>query len=240
MGDILAHNTGAALHNTYFEISPKGTRLYMSILGDKGLCGGYNSDVAMLTLEKLRETPGAEVFCFGQIGANFLKSKGITVNKVFPGSSMHPEFSLAKEISEDLIENYLTDRINEVYVIYTPYAQSGRQKCVCARLLPFLYEDFSDMGHKKPDELRYEPNATDVFKGMAPFYCASLLYDMLMQSSASENAARMESMLSACDNADEMISELATQLNEVRQLTITNEITEISAAAEARKKERTE
>ena len=69
-----------------------------------------------------------------------------------------------------------------------------------------------------------------------PLYCAALLYNLLVQSSASENSARMEAMQSACDNADTMIDTLSTEMNAVRQLTITNEITEIAAAAEARKK----
>jgi len=204
MTDILAQNTGAELHDTYFEIFPKGKRLYMSVLGDKGLCGSYNNDVAMLTLRELKENPGAQLFCFGQIGANFLSGKGIKPDKVFPGSSMHPEYALAKEISDDLIDNYVTDRINEVYVIYTPYSRMGRMKPVCVRLLPFLYEDFTDLDEAVPNDMIYEPGAKEVFRAIAPFYCAGVLYDMLMQSSASENSSRMEAMSSASDSADDM------------------------------------
>lgn len=236
MADILRQNTGAELHDQYFEISPKGTSMIMCVMGDKGLCGSYNNDVALLTMKKLKETKNAEVCCFGKIGADFLKNKGIEPTKVFPGSSMHPEFLLAKEIAEDLIENYLTDRINEVYIIYTPYSKTGREKPVCTRLLPFLYEDFVSFDDHTETFLLYEPGAREVFDAIAPFYCASVLYDMLMESSASENSARMEAMLSACDSAEEQIFELGNELNTVRQLTITNEITEISAAAEARKK----
>ncbi|MCH5198102.1 MAG: F0F1 ATP synthase subunit gamma [Oscillospiraceae bacterium] len=236
MADILKQNTGAELHDQYFEKSPNGTPLIMCIMGDKGLCGSYNNDVALLTMQKLSETKNAEICCFGQIGADFLRNKGIIPDKVFPGSSMHPEFSLAKEIAEDLIEDYLTDNINEVYVIYTPYSRAGRQKPVCVRLLPFLYEDFTAFDDHNKARLIYEPGAKEVFAAIVPFYCASVLFDMLMESSASENSARMEAMLSACESADEEIYELETELNTVRQLTITNEITEISAAAEAGKK----
>lgn len=236
MADILAENTGAELHDQYFEISPKGTSMIMCIMGDKGLCGSYNNDVALLTIKKLSELKNAEICCFGQIGADFLKNKGIDPNKVFPGSSMHPEFSLAKKIADELIEDYLTDRINEVYVIYTPYSRSGREKPVCIRFLPFLYEDFTVFDDHNKKELIYEPSAKEVFNSIVPFYCASVLYDMLMEASAAENSARMDAMLSACENADDQIYELQNELNTVRQLTITNEITEISAAAEAGKK----
>lgn len=236
MADILKQNTGAELHDQYFEISPKGTSMIMCIMGDKGLCGSYNNDVAHLTLQKLNEHKNAELCCFGQIGADFLKNKGIEPTKIFPGSSMHPEFDLANKIAQELIEDYLTDRINEVYVIYTPYSRAGREKPVCMRLLPFLYEDFVSFDDHSKESLIYEPGAKEVFDHIAPFYCGSVLFDLLMESSASENAARMEAMLSACENADEEIYELENELNTVRQLTITNEITEISAAAEAGKK----
>ena len=236
MTDILAKAEDNKLHNIYLEKSPKGTSLYLCVMGDKGLCGGYNGDVAQLTLKKLSENPEAAVCCFGRIGYDFLRRKGISPLRVFPGASMHPEFSLASDISWDLLQKYLTDDYNEVFVIYTPFSRKGKLKPVCARLLPLMSSDFSDLGRDVPADMIYAPDPVTVFEHIVPIYCAALLYNMLVQASASENSARMEAMQSACDNADEMITALSTEMNAVRQLTITNEITEIAAAAEARKK----
>ena len=236
MSDILARVEDAKLHNIYLERSPKGEALYLCVMGDKGLCGGYNGDVAQLTLQKLQKNPQAAVCCFGRVGYDFLRRKGITPRQVFPGASMHPEFELASSISRALLEKYLTDEYNEVFVIYTPFSRQGKLKPVCTRLLPLMSADFTDLEEDVPDAMLYEPDPATVFEHIVPLYCAALLYNLLVQASASENSARMEAMQSACDNADAMIDTLSTEMNTVRQYTITNEITEISAAAEARKK----
>lgn len=237
MTDILSRTEDAKLHHIYLERSPKGRALIMCVMGDKGLCGGYNSDVALLTQHVLRKTPEAAVACFGRLAYDFLRGKGITPAEVFPGSSMHPEFSLAQSIADRLVEEYLTDAINEVFIVYTPYSRKGKLKPVCTRLLPLFGADFTDLEETPPDALLYAPGPEAVFEHIVPLYCAALLYNILVQASASENSARMEAMQNACDNADTMIDELATEMNTVRQGTITNEITEISAAAEARKKQ---
>ena len=233
MTDILALTEDPTLHNVYLETSPKGGALIMCVMGDKGFCGSYNQDVAALTLQKLREYPDARVCCFGKVGYTFLRGKGITPVEVFPGSSMHPEFSLAEDIAGRLEAHYLSETYNEVFVIYTPYSRKGKVKPVCLRLLPLLSADFTDVGaaHTAPPEIL--PGAEEAFRHIVPQYCANVLYNILVQSSASENSARMESMQSACDNADEMLGTLELEMNTVRQEGITNEIAEISAAAAA-------
>lgn len=235
MTDILAISEDRRLKSIYLERSPKGHALIMCVMGDKGLCGGYNNDVAQLTLQVLEKTESATVACFGRMAYDFLRGKGVKPKMVFPGSSMHPEFSMAAEISKTLVEKYLTDEYNEVFIIYTPFSRKGKLKPVCFRLLPLFGADFTDLNEAPPTDLIYEPDPESVFPHIVPVYCAALLYNLLVQSSASENSSRMEAMQNACDNADEMIDTLSAEMNAVRQLTITNEITEIAAAAQARK-----
>ena len=236
MIDILALTDDMKLHNIYLERSPKGHPLIMCVMGDKGLCGGYNNDVALLTQRVLGQMQDdADVFCFGRMAYDFLRRKSIRPKMVFPGSSMHPEYTMAAEIAQTLVEKYLTDEYNEVFIIYTPFSRKGKLKPVCFRLLPLFEEDFTDLNEIPPFDMIYEPEPEAVFEHTVPLYCAALLYNLLVQSSASENSARMEAMQNACDNADEMIDTLSAEMNAVRQLTITNEITEIAAAAEARK-----
>ena len=101
------------------------------------------------------------------------------------------------------------------------------------RLLPLLRHDFKDAKDDySPTEMLYEPGAQEALDAFVPKYCSGMLYSMLMQSAASENAARMEAMQSAASNADDMIKELQTQLKTARQLSITNELAEITAAIE--------
>ena len=237
MSRILHVNSGAGLRDIYMQRSEKGVALYMSVMGDKGLCGGYNNAVAALTAERLQATPEAKLVCFGRIGGEYLTRRGRVPEAVYPGSSMHPDLELAERLSKKLIDAYLTDEVNEVFVIYTPYKKTAREP-VCFRLLPLFEDDFADLSDSAPlpEELLYEPSAEAVFRHIVPQYCAGLLYQFLIQSSACENAARMDAMQSATRNADEMLGALTARLNAVRQTTITNEITEIAASAALLKK----
>lgn len=228
-GVLNASNT-EGLHQRFIDIDSKGTALIMSVMGDKGLCGDYNIAVAELTAAEMKKHENALLCCFGLVGKEILISRGITPDRVLPGSSMHPSLELAHELSQTLIEEYITDMINEVYVIYTPYSH-GEKKPVCMRLLPLVREDFADVEtHLTTDEMLCEPSYEAVFEHMVPHYCTAMIYDMLVQSAACENAARTQAMKSAADNADEMLKTLRAQLNASRQLRITNEITEIAAA----------
>lgn len=229
MEDVLKVTKGADIHNYYIDKSPLGTALFMSVMGDKRLCGDYNHAVAELTKEKLQTKNNPLLYCFGMVGKEILSADGIVPDRVLPGSSMHPSLELAKALSKELIDMYVTDQVNEVYIIYTPY--DGARKPVSFRLLPLLRHDFVDaQDDYSPNEMLYEPGAQDALDAFVPKYCSGMLFSMLMQSAASENAARMEAMQSAADNADEMIKELQTQLKTARQLSITNELAEITAA----------
>lgn len=233
MNDILYVTKGAGIHNCFLDKDSRGTALFLSVMGDKGLCGDYNSAVAAFTMEKLRLKSEPLLYCFGRVGKEKLEAHGLTPDKVLSGSAMNPSMTLARELTSQLLELYVSDRVNEVYIIFTPYRRDKREP-VCMRLLPLLRHDFNDIKEdaEVPTELLYEPSAQEVFKHLVPLYCAGMIYDILMQSAASENAARMEAMQSAVSNADEMIKKLHSELNAVRQLSITNEITEIAAAAD--------
>ena len=236
MREILSISQDAGIRNRYLEVSPKGTSLYLSVMGDKGLCGNYNYSVAALTAEVKRKRENAMLYCFGLEGEEYLKARGLQPDRVLPGSSMHPDLRLARDLSKALIDMYITDEVNEVYIIYTPYRAVNREP-VCFRMLPLLSSDFPEIPERDvPSELLYEPSAEAVFEHIVPLYCASLLYNILVQACASENAARMDAMQSATDNADEMINELGARMNAVRQLSITNEITEIAAATAQRER----
>ena len=223
------------LRNKFTEDNGLGSAVVVVVTSDKGLCGGYNSAVAEKAFEELKRHKSPAVISLGLIGDEICKSKGIPVLHSWYGASQHPTRRLAAQVAGRLIPLYLTDDYHEIYIVYTEYVNSAVQRPVCRRLLPLLEEDFGDIVREAgagESQTIFEPSARVVFDYLVTQYVTGFMYDVFMQSATSENIARMTAMQNATRNADEMIKHLSEQLNAERQLQITNEITEISAAAE--------
>ena len=161
-------------------------------------------------------------------------SHGIKSDGSWYGASQMPSLHLANDLGERIVELYDNKEVSEVYIVYTEYINSAVQKPVCRRVLPILRRDFDDVEYenKYETEVLYEPDIQTVFDQMVPQYIIGMMYDVIMQAAASENAARMTAMQNATKNADKMKAKLSEQINAVRQLVITNEITEIAAATQ--------
>lgn len=232
--DIIEHTTGNNLHDKFIDDDGKGTAVFVVLTSDKGLCGSYNSAVVKLALEKMKEHYEPLVVSLGIEGDAMFKSMGIPVGYSWYGASQHPTMNLADQIASKLVPLYLSEDYHQIYVVYTEYINASVQQPKCVRLLPLVESDFDDIKSEEhaPAEMIYEPDVETVFEHLVRQYVIGFIYDVLMQSSASENIARMTAMQNATRNADEMIAALSTELNAARQLQITNEITEISAAAE--------
>jgi F-type H+-transporting ATPase subunit gamma len=214
-----------------------GSAVFVIVTSDKGLCGGYNSSVVNLALEKMKEHKNPMVISLGIIGDRLFKSHGIEPAFSWYGASQHPTLNLAGQVASKLIELFLTNDYKEVYLVYTEYISSAVQTPCVKRLLPLLRRDFLDIDFEsdKRAQVIYEPSVEVVFEQIVYQYVTGFMYDVFMQSAVSENIARMNAMQSATKNADEMIAELSKELNAARQLQITNEITEIAAATELQK-----
>ncbi len=238
--DVLSKTKNNDLTNKYIEDNKLGTAVFVVVSSDKGLCGGYNSAVVDLAMEKMEEYKASQaefspvVISLGLVGDKMFRDNGIIPVYSWCGASQHPTMSLASQLAEKLIGLYLTDDFHEIYVVYTEYKSTSVQVPRCVRLLPLLRRDFSDLESEgdKHAEMIFEPSIDVVFEQLVYQYVTGFMFDVFMQSVASENISRMNAMQNATRNADEMISELSTELNAARQLQITNEITEISAAAE--------
>ena len=233
--DVLSKTKNNDLTNRFIEDNKKGSAVFVVITSDKGLCGGYNSAVIKLAMEKLAAyDDNPVVISLGIAGDKMLKDRGIFPVYSWYGASQHPAMNLASQVAEKLIGLYLTEDFHEVYVVYTEFHSSAVQVPVCVRLLPLLRRDFNDVASEgdKHAEMIFEPSIDVVFDQLVYQYVTGFMFDVFMQSSASENIARMNAMQSATRNADDMIKHLSTELNAARQLQITNEITEISAAVE--------
>lgn len=233
--DILFKAKDSGIHDKYIEDNGLGSAVFVVVTSDKGLCGGYNSAVVKETLNRMKEYDNPLVISLGLEGDKLFKQAGILPEHTWFGASQHPTLNLATQVAERLMQLYLTNDYHEVFVVYTEYISSAVQKTKCERLLPLLRRDFSDFDNEQnyQTDVIYEPSIEVVFEHLVYQYVIGFMYDVFMQSSASENIARMTSMQNATRNADEMIDELAGELNSARQLQITNEITEIAAATEA-------
>lgn len=230
--DIISTAKHNDLKNRFTEMPGEGVNLYVSITSDKGLCGSYNADIVAKTCEELEHEEDYILLSIGSAGTEMFESKNIFPDYSWYDVLYKPTVSLASNISQTIVELYTEHEIDEAFIVYTEYNKNGQLTPVCRRILPLLRRDFLDINlDSKYDTLPiYEPSMNEVFEKLVPSYITSYMYDVFMQSAASENSARMKAMQSATDNADEMISELSAKINAERQLQITNEILEISAA----------
>ncbi len=233
--DILSKAKRNNIHNKFIDDNGSGSAVFVVITSDKGLCGGYNSAVIHEALSKMKDYDEPLVISLGLMGDRLLKNAGITPEFSWYGASQHPTLNLAEQVANKLIELYLTNDYHEVYIVYTEFVNSSVQTPKCVRLLPLLRRDYTDVSYEYNYQAQaiYEPSIEKVFEHLVYQYITGFMYDVFMQSSASENIARMTAMQNATRNADEMTAALSAQLNAARQLQITNEITEIAAACEA-------
>ena len=228
--DILMHTDK---QHVFLEDRGNKRQAFVVIASDKEMCGSYNNDVIKAAIKKIRECEHPLVMTVGLRAHIMLEKAGINIDKHWYGASQNPYVFHAREISDRLIDLYLENEIDEAYIIFTRYYSQVNQTIRCMRLLPLNLEDFSkiELEFDKPRQIDFAPTFREVFDTMVPQYIIGYIYAALNHASACENIARMNAMQSATRNADEMLDKLSREYNAARQLAITNEITEIAAAA---------
>ena len=161
------------------------------------------------------------------------KKQGYQVAEDYSDVINAPLFSDAKRIGQRLLEDFAEERVGEIYLAYTSFKNTVVHEPKLMKLLPveFSEAEFSVEEAKTP--MNYEPSEEEALDIIIPKYLTSLLYDALVEAAASENGARMQAMDAATSNAEEMIDSLTLQYNRARQGSITQELTEIIAGAEA-------
>jgi F-type H+-transporting ATPase subunit gamma len=213
------------------------------ITSDRGLAGAYSSAV-LKESEKLAEKLRGEdkeviPYLVGRKAVGFYKFRRREFADQWSGFSEKPSFENAREIgkrvTEDFVKDADSDGVNEVHVVYTRFVSMVSQEPEVIRLLPLEVVE----GTETPaaDEVlplyAFEPSAEEVLDALLPKYVTSRLFDALLQSAASELAARQRAMKSATDNAEELIRKYTRQANQARQSEITQEISEIVGGADA-------
>ncbi len=221
-------NCGTELTSPYLTGRPGNKAAFVVISGDRGLAGGYNSNVLKLFTAQAEEKD-AVVLPVGKKGADYFKAHGV--------SALTENYTQAETVSigdcftvaKQLCKGFRKGEFDAVYVVYTRFESVLSQIPECLQLLPL---QGGDRQSEKRRDILYEPDSTTVFETIVPEYLGGVLYGALCQSRASEQAARRTAMDAATQNAQEMIDGLSLQFNRARQAAITQEITEIVAGSQ--------
>lgn len=213
----------------YLRERPGNKALFVVIAGDRGLAGGYNSNVLKLAMSEM-EGKEATVLPVGKKAVDFFaarKMQSLSLGcEEAAGMTLGDCFTVAKYLSKQ----FLDGTYDEVYVVYTNFVSVLSQTPAALRLLPLIRQKTGAEGNVASDVL-YEPDSEQVFSQIVPEYLGGILYGALCESRSAEQAARRTAMDSATQNADEMIAQLSLEFNRARQAAITQEITEIVAGS---------
>lgn len=230
----IANGGGDASHPMLEARDVKKTG-YLVITSDRGLAGAFNSSILRKVYNQIRDhhTSAEEytLITMGRIGRDFFRKRNMPVDMDITGISDQPEFADIKDIASDTIQLYTDERIDQLYIYYNHYVSAITQEVTEKKILPLT--DLSQSGKGSRSSYEYEPNQEEILEVLLPQYAESLIYGALLDSKASEHAARMTAMKSATDNADDLIGDLTLSYNRARQAAITQEITEIVGGAAA-------
>lgn len=208
--------------------------VFIVVTADRGLAGGYNSNVLKLAEENMNKETDS-VIVMGSIGRDLLTRRGYNVLESYVGTTEEPEFSEARAIGNTVIEMYKNEEIDSIKLIFSKFISPIQQDPTMVTLLPSEVDENGEVTGKAEHsaEIQYEPSSESVIEYLIPKYIQSAIYGGLVEAAASQQGARMTAMEAATDNAEDIIEALDLQYNRARQASITQEISEIVGGAEA-------
>lgn len=229
MAEIFSENTFSSIYTK--GINEKAVPLFVVIAGDRGLAGGFNTNVLKLAESRISECKNPP--CIITIGRKateyFEKRTDIELFRSYDGIAEHINIYQSMAIGDEIIEAYRKGKIGNVEMIFNDYVSPMLQEPRSMKILPV---EEIDNGEKR-GLTTYEPSPQAVFEQLIPKYLAGIIYSAVVDSFAAEQASRRSAMESATDNAKEMIDNLSLLYNRARQTAITQEITEIVGGASA-------
>lgn len=208
------------------EIS--ATEAVVLIAPDKGLCGGLVTNLARVLLEKDKNT---SFIVLGKKGRDAALRMGFNIEAYFDLGISQPKYEIVPPIAKTIITGFISGKFSKVSIVYTKFINTLSQKPVAETILPLSLEKIVEQQEENFKEYLFEPSANQVLDALLPHYVEMQLYQIILESYASEQSARMMAMKNASDNAKDIITELTLSYNKVRQTLITNEIADIATAA---------
>jgi F-type H+-transporting ATPase subunit gamma len=216
---------------------------YVTIGGDRGLCGGYNAGVQRATEGEIKaEAVAGRRYLVVPVGRKiekYFRFRGYTMGEAFGGFSGSPTIADAKGIGAYVVDLFTSGEVDKVELVYTRFISAGNQEVVLRPLVPLTVETVmgGDGRRGDPDapsgDYEFEPDPTTILESLLPRYVEARIYAALLNAAASEHASTQRAMKSATDNAEELIKNLSRVMNRARQDSITTEIMEIVGGAEA-------
>ncbi|PWH12261.1 MAG: ATP synthase F1 subunit gamma [Anaerolineae bacterium] len=228
------------LHPLLTARSQVKNTLVVVISGDRGLAGAYNTNLIRFALRHFRDWPTpVRYIAVGRKGRDLLVRRRLNVIADFSNLPAAPAFSDVSTIGRLAVEEFLAGHADEVYLVYTDFVNMVKQEPTLKKLLPL--EVKSDVGRVEAFEQTrhtaaayiYEPAEREILDEIIPRFTALQVYQAILESLASEHAARMVAMRNATENALELAGDLQLQYNKVRQQAITNDMLDIAGGAEA-------
>jgi F-type H+-transporting ATPase subunit gamma len=217
------------------------------ITADRGLAGAFNSQIIRAGIRAAAEyeEQGKEVvfWATGRRGVSSLTFRGREPRGAFTGFTDRPAYANAREVAEDLMANYVDDKVDKVEIFYNGYVSPLVQEVRRETLLPLQQATILEGNEREAEGaegesghhalVEYEPDPAVILERLVPDYVEISIFRALLESTASEHGARMTAMRSASENAGEVIDDLTLEMNRVRQAEITQEIMEVVGGAEA-------
>lgn len=242
---VLTHIAGQpgrdTLHPLLISRPEINNILVVLITGDRGLAGAYNSNIVRFTLKKFNNYHVPVRFVtVGRKGRDLMFRRGQEIIAEFSNLPADPSFVDVSAIGRIAVDDFLDRQSDEVFLVYTDFVNMVRQDPVIKKLLPLEFEtgegrvaDFvkAERGHSAA--YIYEPGQAEILEEIVPRFTALQVYQAVLESLASEHAARMVAMKNASDSASALADALQLEYNKVRQQTITSEMLDIAGGAEA-------
>lgn len=223
------------MDHKYLRPGKSEKKAVIAITSNRGLAGGYNNNIVKLIAAEPGLVPeNTRIYAIGRKGRDGLARRGYQIEKDYSEVINEPLYRDASDMTFELLDAFGQDEVGEIYLAYTSFKNTVVHIPKLIKLLPFTMEESELEGTTHAHALmNYEPNEDQVLNNIIPKYMSSLIYGALLEAVASENGARMSAMDSATNNAEEMLGKLELQYNRARQGSITQELTEIIAGANA-------
>ena len=222
------------INHSYVTGNDSEMKAVIVISGNRGLAGGYNSNVVKLITKGELKKENLIMYTIGKKGREVFSRHGYILADDYSYMIEAPDYVDAMRLSAVLLNQYRQGEIGEIYLAFTAFKNTVSHEPTLLKLLPVDKSTIVQGSADKFDvPMNFEPSEEEALELIIPKYVANIIHGAMIESVASENGARMQAMDSATSNAEEMIDKLTLQYNRARQGSITQELTEIIAGAQA-------
>lgn len=221
------------INHPYLKAGDSRKKAVVVLTSNRGLAGGYNSNIVKLITESGMNKEDLDIYAVGGKGLEALERRGYHIAEDASQVMENPTYPDASALCRKVLDAFSQGEVGEIYLAYTHFKNTVSHEPKLIKLLPVEIEEEELGSIDTTIMMNYEPNEEEALDMIIPKYVTSLFYGALVEAVASENGARMQAMDSATSNAEEMISDLTLKYNRARQGSITQELTEIIAGANA-------